>query len=589
MQGIVLNVNEAPSGDELNAAALLGATTVTLVNIQDFNSTTGQVEIGGYIYLYTSLDPTTFVMTLSPGLVTDVDAGTRINLYPYVTEKWATVELQANDDAVLALVPHSLWDRLAEGVRDPGDQEPVEIDQQAGDWIVADIVATVPLMSGEFIDPGTAPTPTDVGIALSDLLAEVAAHDTQIQDNAASIENVQETAFDAGSLASIADVRTTLSDYEPSPADAVGKADGSMWVTRTRARTNLITNPSFEVDTSHWVPYQTVMLREISAVVISGTYSAKLTNSGVSDYHLVEWDGGGGRQPVAPGQIWTASVYAAAVSGTNTRTYVQLVWYASNNSTILGYSAGAGVDLLVDDYQRLFVTGTAPASSAFVGFRVVQDPGHESAVWRIDGAMLEADDILGRYLDGRSYDGSWSGTVDLSISSLAGGKIVKVFELDNGGWTQRQYTGTSLLDIDASTITHGTMSGTLIGDGSIPIDKISGTPIVASETLLAGDLVNVYNTGGLFRMQKANAGTSLKPASGFVLAGVTNGAIGIAYSAGYNPYVTALTPGLQFLTNVGGKCDTTPPGTVGSLIQPVGFAGGATVLNFTAGQPIYIV
>jgi hypothetical protein len=589
MQGIVLNVNEAPSGDELNAAALLGATTVTLVNIQDFNSTTGQVEIDGNIYAYSNLDPTTFIMTLTTGLIADVDAGTRINLYPYVVEKWATVELQANDDAVLALVPHSLWDRLGEGVRDPQDQEPVEIDQQAGDWIVANIVATIPLVSGEFIDPVTAPVQTDVGNAIDKLKADVKAQGTDIETNTTSAENAQETATDAGSLASIAGVLTTLSDYEPASGDAVGRVDGSMWVTRTRARTNMITNPSFEVDTSHWVPYQTVALREISAVVISGSYSCKLTNSGVSDYHLIEWDGGGGRQPVAPGQVWTASVFAAAVSGTNTATYVQLVWYASNNTTIVGYSIGAGIDLQVDNYQRLFVTGTAPATAAFAGFRVVQDPGHESAVWRIDGALLEADDILGRYLDGRSYDGSWSGAADLSISSLAGGKIVKVFELDNGGWIQRQYTGTTLLDLDASTITHGTMSGTLIGDGSLPIDKISGTPIVASETLLAGDLVNVYNTGGLFRMQKANAGTSLKPASGFVLAGVTNGAIGFAYSAGYNPYVTALTPGIQFLTNVAGKCGTTPPGTVGSLIQSVGFAGAATVLNFTSGQPIYIV
>lgn len=583
MQGSILDVDVTLVGDALDADHTAGDTTVQLVDVSDFlPSPTGSVVIDGTVYDYTSVDSTTLIMTLTTGLVSDALAGERVNINPLVIEKWAKVELNADDDVVLALVPHALWDRIPEGVRNPEGQEPVVIEQQAGDWVVLDVLGSAPVVSGVYIDPATAPVNTELGTALDDLAAQVNAHDAQIIESQTSIENVTETATDAGSLASIANVSTTLSDYEPAPGEASGKREGSLWLTRTRARINYVTNPSFEVNVAGWTAYQTVMLRELSATVISGSYSMKLTNSGVSDYHLVD----GARQAAAPGQTFTGSVFAAAVSAASIA-YVQLVWYAADNTTVLLYSSGTHTTLLVDDYQRLYVTAVAPASAAFVGLRVVEDPGAEGSVWRLDGALLELDDILGRYFDGRSYDGAWSGTADASTSSLAGGKLAKAFELENGAWAPRFFSGTALRDVDASVITSGTMDGERIADYSLPQDKLSGTPVIASETLVAGDLVNVWNSSGLFRIQKANASNG-RTAHGFVLAAVTSGAVGILYSHGYNPFVTGLTPGVQFLSTVAGKAASTPPTAVGTLVQRVGVAGGATVLNFISSRPINI-
>lgn len=608
MQGIVLMVNEAPTGDELDAAALTGAATITLVNPLDFVLTGGQVTIDGTVYIYTGIDPVTYVMSLSTPLVADIDAGVRVNVYPDVIEKWATVELQADDDAVLALVPHALWDRLDDGVRDPADQESVEVGQRNGDWVIQDVLATVPNVSAAYVDPTTAPWPvsTDVDDSLSKLRNDVGTNSKTISDVGDDVENVSVTATSANSKASISDVRITLSDLEPAVGDAVGRADGSTWLTRTRARRNFINNPSFEVDVSGWSATQTVMLREASAAIISGSYTCKLTNSGVSGTHYVTADNGGGASRVVatPGQVVAGSCHALAVSGTNNGVYAQLEFFTAAGASLgvikstdldangLPYGSVATVlDPAV--WARLWLTAPAPATAAFVTFSMVSPTGNESAVWRVDGALLEADDILGRYFDGRSYAGSWSGAADASPSVLTGGRVSKIFELDNGGWVQRWFTGTALTDIDLAQVspTSGTLAGTFLTDGSVPIDKISGTPIIASETLAAGDLVNVYpdTTTGLFRMRKANAGTALLPAHAFVLLAVTSGTIGYAYSAGYNPYLTGLTPGPQFLSNVAGKCASAPPATIGSLIQPVGFAGGAIVLNFTAGQPVYIV
>lgn len=587
-QGTILEVNTAPAGDELADNAALGATTLTLVGVSDFDAAGGQVEIGGYIYTYSAVNATTLQMTLTAGLVGALDAGERVNVYPTVTEKWAMVEALVDDDVILALVPHGLWDRLDDGVRDPGEQESIILEQQNGDWAVADVIGAKPLVSGEYIDPETAVTNPLVNDALSDLAAQIIAHDSQISDNTTSIENVSETAYSAIELAATADGRISISDYLPAPADAAGRNEGSIWLTRTRARRNFITNPSFEVDTAHWAGTQTTLLRELSSVVISGSYSLKLTNSATVGTHIAEWNRGATRQEVIPGEVYTASVYAAAVSGTNTGVFARMVFYNAS-SAVVGTFDGTGVTLLVDDYQRLYVTATAPTTAATVLMQVVNPSGSENAVWRIDGALLENSGAVGRYFDGRSYDGSWTDTVDLSASVLVGGRIVNVFELRNGGWFEKWFTGTTLLDIDASKIVSGTLDGERLGDYSVPQDKMSATPIQASEALAAGDLVNIYSLGGAFRIRKASAAAATPyPAHGYVLTAVATDGIGFVYSHGYNPFVTALQPGLQFLSTTAGKATNISPTAAGTVSQRVGFAGGATVLNFVPNPPIFL-
>lgn len=610
MQGSILEVSVVPAGDELDIDALAAATTLTLVDASDFDPAGGTVDIDGTVYTYTSVDQTTMVMTLSTGLIADTDAGTRVNLSPLVIEKWAMVEAQSDDDAILALVPHSLWDRIDEGVREPEDQESVIVMQQEGDWVVVDIIGTSPTVDGTFTSPGSAAVPSEVQAALDALAAEVLANSSDIANQATAIEDAAETAFAASSLASTADGRVSISDYEPSPTDVqytavdvngdpildsngdpviLTRTEGSIWLVRTRSRVNYVTNPSFEANTTHWTASQLTMLRELSAVAVAGSYSCKLTNSGVAGNHSMEWNmGGPPRLAAVEGQKFTASLFAAGVSGTNNGVYLQIQFYTAGG-TNAGTVSGAAVNLAIDDYERLSVTAVAPVNTASVVFRVISPTGNEGAVWRIDGAMLETNDILGRYFDGRSYDGSWQGTADLSYASLAGGKVVRIFELDDNAWIEKFFTGDVLKDIDASQILRGAMDGERLVDYSVPQDKLSATPVIASEALIAGDLVNVYDLGGSFRIRKASAAIgALYPAHGFVLTDVVSGGSGLVYSSGYNPFVTGLGPGIQFLSTTPGKCASSPPTDVGTVVQRVGVAGGATVLNFNKSQPIYI-
>ena len=105
--------------------------------------------------------------------------------------------------------------------------------------------------------------------------------------------------------------------------------------------------------------------------------------------------------------------------------------------------------------------------------------------------------------------------------------------------------------------------------------------IVASEALTAGDLVNVWNNAGAFNVRKADASTSGKEAHGYVLAAFASSASATVFFEGSDTQVTALTPGKQYLSaTTAGRSVATAPSASGQVVQQVGFATSATVLNF---------
>lgn len=106
-------------------------------------------------------------------------------------------------------------------------------------------------------------------------------------------------------------------------------------------------------------------------------------------------------------------------------------------------------------------------------------------------------------------------------------------------------------------------------------------PITASEALAAGDFINIWNNGGTANVRKADASTSGKEANGFVLSAVANGGSATVHFEGDNNQVTGLTPGAQYLSaTTPGKATATPPSGSGQVVQPIGVAYSATVMNF---------
>ena len=111
--------------------------------------------------------------------------------------------------------------------------------------------------------------------------------------------------------------------------------------------------------------------------------------------------------------------------------------------------------------------------------------------------------------------------------------------------------------------------------------------ISASETLAAGDWVNVWNNSGA-KVRKADATTAGKEAHGFVLAAVTSGNPATVYFEGTNTQVTGQTPGPVYLQTTAGTGGPTAPSASGNLVQQVGVALSATSVNFERGTPVVL-
>ena len=111
--------------------------------------------------------------------------------------------------------------------------------------------------------------------------------------------------------------------------------------------------------------------------------------------------------------------------------------------------------------------------------------------------------------------------------------------------------------------------------------------ITASESLAAGDLVNVWNSTGA-KVRKADATVAGKEAHGFVLSAVSSSASATVYFEGTNTGVSGLTAGVQYLATTAGTATTTAPSGSGNVVQRVGFATSATALNFQSLSPIVL-
>lgn len=127
-------------------------------------------------------------------------------------------------------------------------------------------------------------------------------------------------------------------------------------------------------------------------------------------------------------------------------------------------------------------------------------------------------------------------------------------------------------------------------DGSMmPVGIGADTATIsASETLAAGDWVNVWNDSGSPRVRKADATTAGKEAHGFVLAAVSSGNNATVYFEGTNTQVTGQTPGPVYLQTTAGAGGATIPSASGNVVQQIGVAVSATAVNFERSTPVVL-
>ena len=405
----------------------------------------------------------------------------------------------------------------------------------------------------------------------------------QVDSLTGSVTDVADTASSAQSTANTADGRVTMSDYDPTIDDATDRNDGSLWYTRTRNRANMVDNPSFELNTTSWTSLAAV-LSTVSATPVpdvKGLWAAQINNNGTTGSHGVLWSSAA-RQSCPEGTPVTASVYADLISGSGTGVTVQIVWFDGSGSQ-LSTTIGDPITLQVGSWLRPFVSDIAPPGTASFYVQVLSPT--PSDVWQIDGALVEMSDELGRYFDGYSYDSSWDDPAHPNniTSTMDGDKIIAIYELYEGDWVQKYLTSATLYGLDQAAVV-----GTAITANTLPTSADAVGVVLASEALVAGNLVNVWSDNGLFKVRRATsvAGTSY-PAHGFVLDSVASGALVHVYYTGLNTALSGMSPGVQYLSALG-AVTSQPSVATGAVVQRVGFATAANMLSFSVLTPVLV-
>jgi hypothetical protein len=190
--------------------------------------------------------------------------------------------------------------------------------------------------------------------------------------------------------------------------------------------TNLITNPDFETNTTGWTAYDTgTVLAHDTTHARYNSAAMKLTPGGSTQGSRASWS-----LTTAPSTPYT---FSAWVYPTSTRqTWIAMDGFSSG-SVFTGTIAFAAAPLVANTWQRILVSGTAPASgtasvSFNVGFMSVSGHTPNTEFMWVDGAMVQTGLVLNQFVDSTGYcpDDYFTGLMVKSYlaKSVVGGSTV---------------------------------------------------------------------------------------------------------------------------------------------------------------------
>ena len=281
------------------------------------------------------------------------------------------------------------------------------------------------------------------------------------------------TAFTAGQASVVLDNRARL--YDPTNMPTVA------------ARTNLVTNPSFEVDTAGWMATgaggsitRSTSESKFGIASVARAYTATSIGYVQTDYMT----------GFAVGETVTVSAWVKSSASRNAQVIIN--WYNSSN-VFVGQTAGSNTATSTTDWQQRSVTSTCPATAdRLVVFLTVAGTNGDTHYW--DAVLLEKSATLNPYFDGTYKDGSiqtvtqvWNGTPDASTSRITyyvtgtGSAYApsilprKAIAVEVGG--QAVFTG---------VVEDWDLQFSLDGDATTTAKSTDGFTLLAGETITAG-------------------------------------------------------------------------------------------------------
>jgi hypothetical protein len=225
------------------------------------------------------------------------------------------------------------------------------------------------------------------------------------------------------------------------------------------------------------------------------------------------------------------------------------VLISGSGNSILSISGSSGGLLEVSDLTA--EANVFQITSASIDIFTI----HSNKKVAITGSLIATEGITGSLFGTASQATSASYSLTASFALNAGG----------GGGSGFPFAGTALIT------------------GSIVLTSGSGFPsLLASETLTAGDLVNIFSGG----VRRASNDDLTKQAHGFVTQSRAATNPVVVFYSGLNTNVTGLTAGARYFLSTAGSEATTPPTATARLSQEVGVAVSTTALLVNFGPAI---
>lgn len=141
--GFVESVWADRRGSFLIADAPVGTTVLALENAVDFDAAGGELQLNGETLKYVGVDFFGNTVTLAAPLTIASYSDYNVDVLPAAWVKYARIITNENDEPITAVVAHSLFWRLQDGVRNDA-KEAVAIELDGRRWFVTDVLGAIP-------------------------------------------------------------------------------------------------------------------------------------------------------------------------------------------------------------------------------------------------------------------------------------------------------------------------------------------------------------------------------------------------------------------------------------------------------------
>ncbi|GAA1977480.1 hypothetical protein GCM10009798_43370 [Nocardioides panacihumi] len=247
----------------------------------------------------------------------------------------------------------------------------------------------------------------------------------------------------------------------------------------TTVRTNLVTNPSFETNTTGWSANNSTIARS-TTVAFVGTACLALTSASTA---FAEAQTPAQAFPVTAGRDYTASLYSRAA--TQPRTAICILLWADASGAPIGFTTSGSATNSTSAWTRITSTATAPAGAAYASVWHRVTGAAVGEVHYIDGVMLEQTSTVGTYFDGATTNTTgvvhaWTGTANASASTET---ITDYLYVDPRAFLNI-FNSSTEINISRAPLDASTLSATTIDPALDPADTVD-------DVLAVGRMVRV--------------------------------------------------------------------------------------------------